>query len=204
MRIIRTLLPILIGLVLVVAGPGAPQAETPMDLAAARYIRALFSATLPTRGQAAGLCPEVEAFGRFAAGRLWHDLTDDERRRFARDFCALASDAVARVHATYPGLTLSGLEAVAAPQQMTVVHSWLNRPQSEPWPVDWQMAGMPDRPHLADLRILGVSLGIFLRSVAMMRAAPIGPSQRTAASILDPWRQALDRALPPQPGSPPR
>ncbi len=55
-----------------------------MDLAAARYIRALFSATLPTRGAPADLCQEVEAFGRFAAGRLWHDLADDERRRFTR------------------------------------------------------------------------------------------------------------------------
>lgn len=175
-----------------------------MNLAAARYIRALFSATLPARGDPIDLCPEVESLGRFAAGRLWHDLADDERHRFSRDFCALATDAVARVHAAYPGLTLSALEPVAAAQGMILVRSSLNRPQTDPWPVDWLVAGAPARPHLADLRILGVSLGIFLRSIAMIRAAPVEAGERTAAAILDPWRQALDRALPPQAGSPPR
>ncbi len=175
-----------------------------MDLAAARYIRALFSATLPTRGAPADLCPEVEAFGRFAAGRLWHDLADDERRRFTRGFCALASDAVARVHAAFPDLTLVMRESLAAPQGMAMVHSLLNRPQMEPWPVDCLVTGTPDQPRLADLRILGVSLGIFLRSVATLQGAPSGAGGRSAAAILEPWRQALERALPQHPGSPPR
>ena len=204
MCFIRTLLPIAIGLVIALAEPGAPRADAPMDLAAARYIRALFSATLPAGDEPADLCPEVESFGRFAAGRLWHDLADDERHSFTRDFCALATDAVARVHAAYPGLTLSDLEPVTAAQGMTLVQSWLNRPQMESWQVDWLVAGAPAQPHLADLRILGVSLGIFLRSVAEMRSAPIEVGERTARAILDPWRQALDRALPPHPVSPPR
>ncbi len=80
----------------------------------------------------------------------------------------------------------------------------LNRPQMEPWPVDWLVTGTPDQPRLADLRILGVSLGIFLRSVATLQGAPSGAGGRSAAAILEPWRQALERALPQHPGSPPR
>ena len=43
-------------------------------------------------------------------------------RRFTRGFCALASDAVARVHAAFPDLTLVMRESLAAPQGMAMVH----------------------------------------------------------------------------------
>ncbi len=111
---------------------------------------------------------------------------------------------MARVHAAFPDLTLVMRESLAAPQGMAMVHSLLNRPQMEPWPVDWLVTGTPDQPRLADLRILGVSLGIFLRSVATLQGAPSGAGGRSAAAILEPWRQALERALPQHPGSPPR
>lgn len=197
MRLIRSLIPIAFGLLIAVAVPFHIRADDRAEAAAARYIRTLFDATLPERGDLSDHCRDIEAFGRFAAGRLWHAMPDPERAEFNRDFCAFATDAVNRLRSTFPGLKLEITHFHAAPQNMISVHSVVVISNSQQWPVDWLVAGSPTRPHLADMRLLGISLGILLRGLAAVEWPEKAPESLTSAEILRPWRRALDRALPP-------
>jgi hypothetical protein len=204
MRLIRLLLPIAFGMHFIVAAPISTRAEEPAESAAASYIRTLFDATLHDGHDLSDRCPDVEAFGRFAAGRLWHDLPDSERARFNRDFCVLASDAVNRLQAAFPGLSLTITTSQEAPQGMISVQGVVSVPGGQHWPISWLIAGPPGHPHLADLRILGISLGIFLRGLATAEGPEKAPESHNSAEILDPWQRALDRALPRAGSTPPR
>jgi len=204
MLLIRSLAPIVFGLLIMLAAPKAVRADQTADSAAARYIRTLFDATLSEQDAWSEHCPDIQAFGRFAAGRLWHALSQAERTRFNHDFCALAGDAVNRLRDAFPGLSLVITSDRAAPQKMVLVLSNVARPGLQPWPVDWLIAGPPEQPHLADLRILGISLGIFMRTIAALEWPGKVPETATSSQILRSWRQALDRALPPPGTTPPR
>lgn len=204
MRLIRSLMPFAFGLFVVLATPMAVLADRPVNSAAARYIRTLFDATLREHGSWPDRCRDIQGFGRFAAGRLWHALSEPERDHYNRDFCTLASDAVNRLRDAFPGLTLEIKGDRSAPQNMVSVQSSVARPGLEPWPVDWLVDGQPGQPELADLRILGISLGIFLRALAILEWPEKVPERLTSGQILRPWRQALDRALPPPGVVPPR
>lgn len=192
---------IAIALCLTLGWPSSPRADIQQE-AAASYIRTLFDTSLRPGAEAAAICPDVASFGRFAAGHAWHGLPDDERARFAEAFCALAIDAVARLHAAYPGLRLDLEQISPGAQGMVVVESLVTRPALEPWPVKWVVAADSSRLRLADLRVLGISLGIFLRGLAALQPAPDALHPATAARILAPWRRALDRAFPPASGAP--
>ena len=204
MRPIRSALSIAIGLITFIAGQTTPHAETPRATVAASYIRALFDATLPAQGGLGGNCDEVAAFGRFAAGHLWRALPESERHKFARDFCLLAGDAAARLHRKFPGLKLTVQESHDATQDMVGVHSLVAMQGGPSWPVDWLVCGRSGQPRLADLRVVGISIGIFLRSAAALGWPQGTPDSLTSAAILAPWRRALDRALPTTDATPPR
>jgi ABC-type transporter MlaC component len=142
------------------------------------------------------LCPQIEHFGRFAAGHAWRLLPSAERLRFADGFCSLAVEAVTRLQVSFPGLHLELQQVVPAAQEMVIASSAVTRPMSATtWPVDWQVAANGDHLRLADIRLLGLSLGIFLRSLAN---AGTTADSASADAILANWRQALDRALPPK------
>jgi hypothetical protein len=196
MRLIRSALSIAIGLNTFIAGLTSPHAETPSATVAASYIRTLFDATLPAQGGLGDNCDEVTAFGRFAAGHLWRALPDIERLKFAGDFCQLAGDAVARLHRRFPGLSLTLLEARAAAQDMVTVNSQVKAHGVPPWTVNWLVADQSGQPLLADLRVIGISIGIFLRSTAALETPQGLQGSLTSDAILAPWRRALDRALP--------
>jgi ABC-type transporter MlaC component len=181
--------------------PTSLRAEIQQEVAAS-YIRALFDTSLQPGEAAADICPDVAKFGRFAAGRAWHGLTDSERNRFSKDFCSLAIDAVTRLRSAFPGLRLE-LEVVSpGPQGMAIVVSRVVRPARKPWPVKWVVATDGDHLRLADLRILDISLGIFLRSLTALQEPVDTGHPGSAARILGPWRQALDRAFPPVANAP--
>lgn len=145
------------------------------------------------------ICGEVAHFGRFAAGHTWQLLSPTERSRFDDGFCDLAVDAVARLQLAYPGLRLEFSHVLPAAQGMVMVVTTVTRPgEAAGWQVDWQVATDNHRPgsdhlRLADMRLLGLSLGIFLRSLA---SADISRDSASAEGILVHWRRALDRTLP--------
>ncbi len=201
MQLILSALSLAIGLLAFTAGPTAPRAETPRAAVAASYIRTLFDATLPAQGGLRGNCGEIAAFGRFAAGHLWRALSNNERQNFAGEFCLLAGDAVSRLHGAFPGLILTVREAHDVAQDMVTVHSMVTTQGGQSWPVDWLVSG---QSRLADLRVVGISIGIFLRSTAALEWPQGPPDSLTSAAILAPWRQALDRALPVPHAAPPR
>jgi hypothetical protein len=94
--------------------------DEPIAADAARYIRALFDATPQENGNWPHPCGEIEALGRFAAGRLWQTLSDPERARSDEDFCALAVDAVDRLRRAFPGMKLAVTSGHSAAQGMVV------------------------------------------------------------------------------------
>ena len=181
--------------------PTSLHAEIQQEVAAS-YIRALFDTSLDPGATAADVCPEVAKFGRFAAGHAWHGLNASERNQFSRDFCDLAIDAVTRLRTAFPGLRLELEQANPGAQGMVIVSGRVVRPEREPWPVKWVVAPDGDKLRLADLRILGISLGIFLRGLTAVQEPDDGGHTDSADRILRPWRQALDRALPPIATSP--
>lgn len=194
------ILAILVALSLILPWPHSARADIQHEEAAS-YIRTLFETSMRPAADVAGICPDVTAFGRFAAGRAWQGLPDGERRRFAADFCTLAIDAVSRLRAAFPGLCLEFEHVRPGAQGMVVVASRVTRPGLDPWPVDWVVAADGNRLRLADLRILGISLGIFLRGLTALQPAPDLQHPATATRILAPWRQALDRVFPPAPAT---
>ncbi|WP_374381847.1 ABC transporter substrate-binding protein [Dongia sp.] len=187
---ILSALAILLGLFLPIS---AARAEI-QQAAAAGYIRALFDANMMPGSDTSRICSDVAGFGRFAAGHAWQSLGQEERLRFAGKFCALASEAVDRLRRRWPGLHLVIEEANEGPQGLQIVSSLVRQSDGATWPVDWTVAlDEGPAPRLADLKILGVSLGIFLRTIAQLRAG----APATADQLIGTWRRALDRALPP-------
>lgn len=188
-------LAVVAGLAAIVVLPKSLHAEIKAEVAA-NYIRHLFDTSMRQNANPAVLCPQVAQFGQFAAGHAWRLLPPGERPRLADGFCSLAVEAVTRLQRAYPGLRLELDRTLPAAQGMMVVSSLITRPFSAAtWPVDWQVAAAGDDLRLADLRILGLSLGIFLRSLAN---AGTTADPASADVILARWRQALDRALPPE------
>jgi ABC-type transporter MlaC component len=188
------LLAVLAGLAIYLVRTSPSLAEIPAE-SAANYIRQLFDTSLRTNATPTLLCPQIEHFGRFAAGHAWRLLPPAERPRFADGFCDLAVEAVTRLRISFPGLQLELKQILPAAQDMVIASSTVTRPtRATPWPVDWQVAVSGDRLRLADIRLLGLSLGIFLRSLANAGT----DDSASADLILARWRQALDRALPPK------
>ncbi|WP_374656274.1 ABC transporter substrate-binding protein [Dongia sp.] len=198
---VRILAALILAFGVALSAPRALRADI-QHAAAATYIRTLVETSLGPDLDTASLCPQVSAFGRFAAGHAWQALPGPERSRFAQGFCALALDAVGRLRAAYPGLRLDLGEVGPGAQGMVAVDSQIARPGLAPWRVNWLVAADGNGLRLADLKILGISLGIFLRSLVTLQAQPHAPQSVTAEYFLTPWRRALDRAFPPLPGRP--
>jgi hypothetical protein len=131
-------------------------------------------------------------------------LSDAERQKFDQNFCNLGSGAVQRLRKIFPGLALTVGESTPAPQDIMTVHTLVTTQDGRQWAVDWLIAGAPERPYLADLRLLGISLGIFLRSLAALEWPDKVPTSLSADDILAPWARALNRALPANRGTAPR
>lgn len=160
----------------------------PAGADAASYIRTLFDATIAAPGTEID-CQGFSPLARFAAGSRWRDYDTGERVAFDAHFCELARDTLARLKARYPDLALRVIESHAGPRDMTWVRSLATAGGAD-WPVDWLVGNPGERAYLADLKVMGVSLGIMLRSMAG------SVEGRSPAAIIKPWRQALDRALP--------
>jgi ABC-type transporter MlaC component len=181
------------------AGPTQSRAEMRAE-SAANYIRGLFDTSMGAKALPDRLCPPVAQFGRFAAGHAWRLMPPVERPRFSQGFCTLAVEAVNRLQTIYPGLRLELTGVSPAAQEMMIVSSTVGAPGSaSSWPIDWQIAGTEGDLRLADIRLLGLSLGIFLRSLANADPAGFSNDSSNAERILARWRSALDHAFPPQP-----
>jgi hypothetical protein len=172
----------------------SPSCAGEREEAAANYIRDLFDTSMSPAAAPAKICPHVAQFGRFATGHVYHSLSATEQSRFQDGFCALTIEALRRLQRTYPALRLEMGELSQGPQGMLMAATTVKVPgQSWSWPVNWQIAPTGDGLRLADLRVLGISLGVFLHS--LVRNTPEPPQ---ATWMLDPWQQALNRAFPPQ------
>lgn len=153
---------------------------------AASYIRTLFDATI---GGSDPACGSFLPLAHVAAGQHRRHFDAAEGDAFDRGFCRLAVDALNRLRQRYPDLTLTLTGSLPGPMGTFWVRSRVNA-GGENWPVDWLVAGDSAAPHVADLKVMGISMAIFLRSLA----ANVTESQ--AEAVLAPWRRALKLAFP--------
>lgn len=202
MKILRRFLTIFASLSIFAAIPNLSHAEIEAK-SAQTYIRALFDTSIGAEFAPETLCPHVAQFGRSAAGRAWKLLAPDEQARFAVGFCNLTDEAIQRLRIAYSGSQLKLQTVSPSAQGMVIVSSVVQMPdQMASWQVDWQVAETGKDLRFADLKLLGLSLGIFLRSLANSELSTKVESPPVARDILSAWHQALDRALPPQAKSP--
>ncbi len=203
MTLLRRFIAIFASLSMFVAMPNLSHAEIEAKLAQT-YIRALFDTSASTDFAPETLCLHVAQFGRSAAGHAWRLLAPDEQARFAIGFCDMADEAIHRLRIAYPGLQLDLRTVSPSVPGMVMVSSIARMPgQMASWQIDWQVAETGDHLRFADLKLVGLSLGIFLRSLANSEFSTKAEGSPVATDILNAWQQALDRALPPQAKSPP-
>lgn len=155
---------------------------------AASYIRTLFDATV-TAPEPEADCRRFAPLARFAAGQHWRQYDASDRAAFDAGFCSLVQDALGRLKLRYPDLALNVLDSHAGPNGMAWVRSKA-RAGGTDWPVDWLVGDPVESPYLADLKIMGVSLAIMLRSLAA------GVPDSAPMAVIKPWRHALNLALP--------
>jgi hypothetical protein len=155
---------------------------------AASYIRTLFDATIATPDGTAG-CQIFTPLAQFSAGQHWPGFDAAERGEFDAAFCTLALDALARLRDRYPDLSLTILDSHKGPSDMDWVRSKATADGAD-MPVDWLVGRRQGAPYLADLKVMGVSLAIMLRSLAA------GAPGESPAAVVHPWQQVLNRALP--------
>lgn len=153
---------------------------------AASYIRTLFDATART-GTAD--CATFLPVAHFAAGQHLPLFGAAERAAFDNGFCDLAQDALSRLRQRYPDLAIAVTGTSAGPEETLWVRSQAVAGGQE-WGVNWLVDEAGNPPRIADLKVMGISLAIFLRSLSA-RAEPGNPE-----AVLAPWRRALNLAFP--------
>lgn len=153
---------------------------------AASYIRTLFDATART-GTAD--CATFLPVAHFAAGQHWLQFDAAERADFDRGFCILVREALSRLRQRYPDLSLTVASSHDGPNQTLWVRSQALAGGQE-WPVTWLVDETGGAPQIADLKVMGISIAIFLRSLAASAETGVPDA------VLAPWRRALNLVFP--------
>lgn len=153
---------------------------------AASYIRTLFDAT--TRTGSAD-CVTFLPVAHFAAGQHWPLFDAAERAAFDKEFCDLALDALSRLRQRYPDLSIAITGTSDGPNETLWVRSQALAGGQE-WAVNWLVDESGHPPRIADLKVMGISLAIFLRSLAANAEAG------APEAVLAPWRRALNLGFP--------
>ncbi len=193
---LQRLFPILLlAVIAIVQRPAAASADI-QHAAAASYIEALFATNMRDGAGKPEICPEAAAFGRFSTGRAWRAFTATERAAFDRGFCDLAADAVSRLRTGFPKLGLRLQQSFPGAPGIIILGGEVTGAAADSWPVEFFVAGEGQSVRIADMKIVGVSLGIFLRSLAILMPAREAGDAPSPDGILEAWRRALDRALP--------
>lgn len=96
---------------------------------------------------------------RFAAGRIWREMSDDQQSRFIDAFSTYVSRIYARRFGEYSGETVTVGRAVDAGKKGVLVQSRISQPNGAPIPVDWLVSDRGgDGARIVDIVIEGVSM----------------------------------------------
>jgi len=95
---------------------------------------------------------------KFAAGRSWRDMSEDQQARFADAFTDFVAQTYARRFSEYSGETVRVGEVTDAGNRGLIVSSRVSQPGGQPVLVDWLVSDRPGRIVIADIVIEGVSL----------------------------------------------
>ncbi|MEM9100620.1 MAG: ABC transporter substrate-binding protein [Pseudomonadota bacterium] len=100
---------------------------------------------------------------RFAAGRAWRDMSEDQQKRYTEAFSRAVSVAYARRFQNYAGEQVEVGDAKDRSKRGILISSLVTQPQGAPIAVDWLVSDRPGRVVIADIVIEGVSLLITQR-----------------------------------------
>ncbi|MEM9044108.1 MAG: ABC transporter substrate-binding protein [Pseudomonadota bacterium] len=100
---------------------------------------------------------------RFAAGRAWRDMSDDQQKRYTDAFSRAVSTAYARRFQNYAGQNVEIGKMKSSGRRGIVISSVVTQAQGAPIAVDWLVTDRPGRVVIADIVIEGVSLLITQR-----------------------------------------
>ncbi|MCL5777925.1 ABC transporter substrate-binding protein [Limibaculum sp. FT325] len=97
---------------------------------------------------------------RFAAGRVWREMSDDQQGRYVAAFSAYIARIYARRFQEYSGETVSLARAIDAGKKGILVQSAVSQPGGgQPIPVDWLVSDRGgDGARIVDIVIEGVSM----------------------------------------------
>jgi phospholipid transport system substrate-binding protein len=110
--------------------------------------------------------PEI---ARFAAGVVWRDMNDDQKKRFTEAFERFLAVVYARRFQEYSGGVTQGADtysvdgAADAGKKGLLVKTRIARPDGAPVLVEWLVTDQPGRVVIADIVLEGVSLLITQR-----------------------------------------
>lgn len=96
---------------------------------------------------------------RFAAGRIWREMSDDQQGRYVAAFSIYLARIYARRFQDYSGETVTLDRAVDAGKKGILVQSAVSQPGGQPIPVDWLVSDRAgDGARIVDIVIEGVSM----------------------------------------------
>jgi len=97
---------------------------------------------------------------RFAAGRVWREMSDDQQARYVAAFSGYVSRIYARRFQEYSGETVSLSRSIDAGKKGILVQSSVSQPGGgQPIPVDWLVSDRGgDGARIIDIVIEGVSM----------------------------------------------
>ncbi|MEL6792104.1 MAG: ABC transporter substrate-binding protein [Pseudomonadota bacterium] len=107
----------------------------------------------------------LEAVGKFAVGRTWLEMSDDQRGAYGAAFRNYISQTYQNRFGEYAGedIVLNG--SVDAGRKGVLVKSLLKRPSAESITVEWLVSDRSGETRLSDIVFEGVSLAITLREL---------------------------------------
>lgn len=100
---------------------------------------------------------------KFAAGRAWRDMSDDQQSRYSDAFAGFLSRVYARRFQEYSGEEVAVGPGADAGKKGVYVKSQVSQASGQPVQVDWLVTDRPGRTVIADIVIEGVSLVVTQR-----------------------------------------
>jgi phospholipid transport system substrate-binding protein len=103
---------------------------------------------------------DIEAIGRFVAGRHFQKMSPQQRVEYQRLFSMFVVRSFARRLGDYSGETFSVISARAVDEQHVVVRSRIVRPSGPPIELDWRLRNGANAFRIVDVVVGGVSMSV--------------------------------------------
>ena len=103
---------------------------------------------------------DIEAIGRFVAGRHYQKMSPQQRTEYQRLFGMFVVKSFARRLGDYSGETFSVISSRPVDEQHVLVRSRIVRPSGPPIDLDWRVRAGPGAFRIVDVTVGGVSMSV--------------------------------------------